>query len=63
MPGLLSQLLVDVGHEVKLGQHLVVVEAMKMENVLCAERDGKIARVMAAVGDTLAVEQPILEFE
>jgi propionyl-CoA carboxylase alpha chain len=63
MPGLLSQLLVDVGHDVKLGQHLAVVEAMKMENVLCAERDGKIAKLLAAVGDTLAVEQPILEFE
>ena len=60
---MLSQLLVDVGHEVKMGQQLVVVEAMKMENVLCAERDGKIAKVMVAVGDTLAVEQPILEFE
>jgi propionyl-CoA carboxylase alpha chain len=63
MPGLLSQLLVKVGHEVKIGQHLVIVEAMKMENVLCAERDGRIAKVMAGVGDTLAVEQPILEFE
>ncbi len=63
MPGLLSQIEVDVGHEVKSGQHLAVVEAMKMENVLCAERDGTVSKVLAAVGDTLAVDQPILEFE
>ena len=63
MPGLLSQMRVEVGHEVKSGQHLAVVEAMKMENVLRAERDGKVAKVLAAVGDTLAVDQPILEFE
>ncbi len=63
MPGLLSQLRVEVGHEVKSGQHVAVIEAMKMENVLCAERDGKVAKVLAAVGDTLAADQPILEFE
>jgi propionyl-CoA carboxylase alpha chain len=63
MPGLLSQLMVHVGEEVKLGQHLAVVEAMKMENVLCAERDGKIQKALATVGETLAVDQPILEYE
>jgi propionyl-CoA carboxylase alpha chain len=63
MPGLLSQLLVAAGDEVKIGQRLAVVEAMKMENVLLAERDGKVARTLAAVGDTLAVDQAILEFE
>jgi propionyl-CoA carboxylase alpha chain len=46
-----------------LGQRLAVVEAMKMENVLCAERDGRVAKLFADVGDTLAVDQPILEFE
>ena len=45
------------------GQQLVVVEAMKMENVLNAERDGKVAKLLAEQGDTLAVDQPILEFE
>ena len=55
--------LMQVGHEVKIGQHLAVVEAMKMENVLSAERDGKVAKVLALEGDTLAVDQPILEFE
>jgi propionyl-CoA carboxylase alpha chain len=63
MPGLLSQLFVDAGDDVKPGQHLAVVEAMKMENVLGAERDGRIRRILAAIGDTLAVDQPILEFE
>lgn len=63
MPGMLSQLLVNVGDEVKSGQRLAVVEAMKMENTLCAERDGRVAKVVAAVGTTLAVDQPILEFE
>lgn len=63
MPGLLAQMLVAEGHEVKSGQDLAIVEAMKMENVLRAERDGKVAKVLAAVGNTLEVDQPILEFE
>ena len=63
MPGLLTQLRVDVGNDVRMGQDLAVVEAMKMENVLLAERDGKVGKVLAGVGDTLAVDQPILEFE
>ncbi|MEQ8785923.1 MAG: acetyl/propionyl/methylcrotonyl-CoA carboxylase subunit alpha [Pirellulaceae bacterium] len=63
MPGLLSQLLVAVGDEVKTGQDLAVVEAMKMENVLRAERDGVVSKTTAQIGDTLAVDQAILEFE
>jgi propionyl-CoA carboxylase alpha chain len=63
MPGLLSQLMVAEGHVVKRGQDLAVVEAMKMENVLRAERDGTVFKSLATVGDTLAVDQPILEFE
>lgn len=63
MPGLLSQLMVAEGHHVKQGQDLAVVEAMKMENVLKAERDGTVSKSLAAVGDTLSVDQPILEFE
>ncbi|MGI9429816.1 MAG: acetyl-CoA carboxylase biotin carboxylase subunit [Bythopirellula sp.] len=63
MPGLLSQLMVEEGHVVKRGQDLAVVEAMKMENVLRAERDGTVFKSLATVGDTLAVDQPILEFE
>jgi propionyl-CoA carboxylase alpha chain len=63
MPGLLTQLKVQPGSQVRSGQDLAVVEAMKMENVLLAERDGKVREVLAHVGDTLAVDQPILEYE
>ncbi|MFO1431334.1 MAG: acetyl/propionyl/methylcrotonyl-CoA carboxylase subunit alpha [Candidatus Competibacteraceae bacterium] len=63
MPGLLSKVLVQVGDEVKAGQDLAVVEAMKMENVLRAEQDAKVAKILAAPGDSLAVDQQILEFE
>jgi len=63
MPGMLTKLLAEEGDEIKSGQDLAVVEAMKMENVLRAERDGRVAKLLAAVGDSLAVDQPILEFE
>jgi propionyl-CoA carboxylase alpha chain len=63
MPGLLSSLAVAEGDEVKAGQPLAIVEAMKMENVLRAERDGRIAKIRAAAGSSLAVDQAILEFE
>jgi propionyl-CoA carboxylase alpha chain len=63
MPGLLSSVAVSRGQEVKAGEPLAVVEAMKMENILRAERDGRIARIRANPGDTLAVDQVILEFE
>jgi propionyl-CoA carboxylase alpha chain len=48
---------------VKSGEPLVVVEAMKMENVLHAERDGRVAKLRAKAGDSLAVDQIILELE
>jgi propionyl-CoA carboxylase alpha chain len=63
MPGLLIKMLVKVGDEIKAGEELAVVEAMKMENSLRAEEDVVIAKVMAAQGDSLVVDQPILEFE
>ena len=63
MPGLLVRIGVNPGEEVKAGQELAIVEAMKMENRLTAERDGKVKQSLAAVGDTLSVDQPILEFE
>ena len=62
MPGLLVKLAVAAGQEVKAGEVLAVVEAMKMENVLRAERDGAIARIHVEPGASLAVDQPILEF-
>jgi propionyl-CoA carboxylase alpha chain len=62
MPGLLVRLMVEDGQEVKAGEPLAVVEAMKMENILKAERDAKIAKIHAAAGDSLAVDQKIIEF-
>ena len=62
MPGLLVSLAVAVGQEVKAGEELAVVEAMKMENILRAERDGTIGKLHAKAGDSLAVDQAILEF-
>jgi propionyl-CoA carboxylase alpha chain len=62
MPGLLVSVAVNEGQDVKAGEELAVVEAMKMENVLRAERDGKVAKVRAKPGDSLAVDQIILEF-
>ncbi|HEY3908338.1 MAG TPA: acetyl/propionyl/methylcrotonyl-CoA carboxylase subunit alpha [Stellaceae bacterium] len=63
MPGLLSSVAVVPGQEVKAGEPLAIVEAMKMENVLRAERDGRIAKIRAQPGDSLAVDEVILEFE
>jgi propionyl-CoA carboxylase alpha chain len=63
MPGLIVSLHAVVGQEVKAGDVLAVVEAMKMENVLRAEKDGRVAKVNAKQGDSLAVDAVILEFE
>ena len=63
MPGLLTKVTVQAGQEVKAGEELAVIEAMKMENVLRADHDSKIAKVLAAQGDSLAVDQAIIEFE
>lgn len=63
MPGLLVDVAVTVGQKVEAGQRLAAIEAMKMENVLVATQDGIVAEVMAAKGESLAVDQPILRFE
>ena len=63
MPGLLTKLSVQLGQEVKAGEELAVIEAMKMENVLRADNDAKVAKILAAPGDSLAVDQAIIEFE
>ncbi len=63
MPGLLLSLLVAEGDQVRAGQMLAIVEAMKMENVLRAGQDGTVAKLRAAEGDTLSADQIILEFE
>lgn len=62
MPGLVKSILVKAGQEVKLGEPLCMVEAMKMENVLRAERDGTISKIHAREGDSLAVDAVIMEF-
>ena len=63
MPGLLMRLDVAEGDRVEAGQPLAVVEAMKMENILRAEKAGVVKAVNAATGDSLAVDAVILEME
>jgi propionyl-CoA carboxylase alpha chain len=63
MPGLLAALHVAAGDKVEAGQPLAVVEAMKMENILRAEKAGVIKAINAAQGDSLAVDAVILEME
>ena len=63
MPGLIVSVAVEEGDEVFAGQTLAVVEAMKMENILRAEKDAVVAVVHASAGDSFAVDQVILEFE
>ena len=62
MPGLVVSIDVKEGQEVKVGETLAVVEAMKMENVLRAERDGTVKKIHAEKGDSLAVDAVIMEF-
>ncbi len=62
MPGLIKSIAVEEGQEVKAGEILAVIEAMKMENVLRAERDVTIGKLRAKAGDSLAVDAVIMEF-
>ncbi|MBC7548773.1 MAG: acetyl/propionyl/methylcrotonyl-CoA carboxylase subunit alpha [Polaromonas sp.] len=62
MPGLLVDVAVQVGQKVQAGERVAVIEAMKMENVLFAVADGVVGKVLAAKGDSLTVDQPIVEF-
>ncbi|WP_368923461.1 acetyl-CoA carboxylase biotin carboxylase subunit [Comamonas aquatica] len=63
MPGLLLDVAVQVGQKVQAGEKLAVIEAMKMENILFATQDGVVSKVSAGKGDSLAVDDVILEFE
>ena len=63
MPGVVMSIDVEEGQEVKSGQALAVVEAMKMENILRAEKDAKVKSVLVAAGDKLAVDDVMIEFE
>ena len=62
MPGLVVSIAVTEGQEVKAGETLAVVEAMKMENILRAERDGIIKKIPVKPGDSVAVDAVIMEF-
>jgi propionyl-CoA carboxylase alpha chain len=62
MPGLLASIAVTVGQQVHAGERLAVVEAMKMENILVAARDGTVAEIVAKPGESLSVDQTILRF-
>ena len=62
MPGLLVRLAVTVGQELKAGEEIAVVEAMKMENSLRATDDVTVKKILAEQGQSLVVDQPIIEF-
>jgi propionyl-CoA carboxylase alpha chain len=62
MPGLLVDVAVQVGQKVQAGERVAVIEAMKMENVLFAAADGVVGKVLATKGESLSVDQPIVEF-
>jgi len=62
MPGLLVEVAVQPGQKVQAGERVAVIEAMKMENVLFAVADGVVGKVLAAKGESLSVDQPIVEF-
>ncbi len=62
MPGLLVDVAVQPGQKVQAGERVAVIEAMKMENVLFAAADGVVGKVLAGKGESLAVDQPIVEF-
>jgi propionyl-CoA carboxylase alpha chain len=63
MPGLLVNVAVKAGQKVQAGERVAVIEAMKMENVLFAAADGVVGKVLATEGESLTVDQPIVEFE
>jgi propionyl-CoA carboxylase alpha chain len=62
MPGLVVSIAVAEGQEVKAGDTLAVIEAMKMENIIRAERDGVIKKIYVKPGDSVAVDAVIMEF-
>ena len=63
MPGLIVKISVEEGQEVQEGQALATVEAMKMENILKAERKGVVKKITAKAGASLKVDEVIMEFE
>ena len=62
MPGLVVSLDIAVGQEVRAGETVAVIEAMKMQNILRAERDGKVTAIHARAGDSVAADEVLVEF-
>jgi propionyl-CoA carboxylase alpha chain len=62
MPGLLTEVAVKTGDEIRAGEKLAVIEAMKMQNILKAENDCVVAEILAKPGDSLSVDQPVIKF-
>jgi propionyl-CoA carboxylase alpha chain len=62
MPGLLVEIAVQIGQKVQAGERVAVIEAMKMENVLFAAADGVVGKIVATKGESLSVDQVIVEF-
>ena len=63
MPGLLVNVAVQEGQKVQAGERVAVIEAMKMENILFAAQDGVVKQVLAKQGESLTVDQVIVEFD
>jgi propionyl-CoA carboxylase alpha chain len=63
MPGLIVSVAVETGQEVKAGEMVLIVEAMKMQNIIRAERDGKVKMVGPKAGDSVAADEVLVEFE
>jgi propionyl-CoA carboxylase alpha chain len=63
MPGLLVDVVVKAGQAIRAGEKLAVIEAMKMENILVAQHDGVVAKIAAEKGESLSVDQVIMEFK
>ncbi len=63
LPGTIAEIFVKPGDEIASGQVVLVIEAMKMKNSIRSTREGKVAAVLAAAGQTVTHKQPLLEFE
>lgn len=63
MPGAIVEVMVEVGQTIVDGQDLCIVEAMKMQNILKSERDGVIKSITVKAGDSVAVDELLIEFE
>jgi propionyl-CoA carboxylase alpha chain len=63
MPGAIVNVSVEAGQAVADGQELITIEAMKMQNIIKSQTDGKIKKVLVKPGESVAVDQLLIEFE